>query len=81
MARPETFSTTAINLASFIIAATDADCTISFDGTLARFTFPSNYVTKDALEGYECGMQVEGRKLLTTRDQLFRRIRGGRTGS
>jgi hypothetical protein len=70
-------STQVINVAAFIIAATDQDCTISFYGNLATFTFPSNLLTRDALIGYETDMEVSGRRLLTVRDQLFRRIRGG----
>ncbi len=76
--RTETFKTKNIDLASFIIAVSGEDCTVNFCGPLADFEFPSNYVTRDALAGFETGMMVEGCKLLSIRNQLFRRIRGAK---
>lgn len=79
MTRPQTgtITTRSIDVAAFIIAATGVDCSIVFTGTMATFSFPSDYGTRDALVAYECAGEVEGKKLLEIRNQLFRRIKGG----
>lgn len=80
MNRPQigTITTRSIDTASYVMAATGVDCSIIFTGSMASFAFPSDFATRDALVSYECGGQVEGKKLLEIRNQLFRRIKGGR---
>jgi hypothetical protein len=78
--RPQigTITTRSIDAASYVMATTDIDCSVIFAGSLASFSFPSDFATRDALVSYECGGQVEGKQLLAIRNQLFRRIKGGR---
>jgi hypothetical protein len=80
MNRPQTFITTQnLNIAAYIMAVAGDDCQISFSGNgRASFIFQSNPATRNALLNYEQGGLVEGAKLLRLRDQLFRRIRGGK---
>ena len=70
--------TRSIDTASYIMAVSGQDCTVSFSDDIASFCFESNLVTRDALVGFETGGEVEGKRLLEIRNQLFRRIKGGR---
>jgi hypothetical protein len=71
-------NTRSIDVAAFIIAVSKQDCTISFaGGAIGTFSFESNSSTRDALISYETGGMVEGKLLFESRNQLFRRIRGG----
>lgn len=82
MHRPQTkfIQTRSIDTASYIMACTGQDCTITFaGGSIASFQFESNIMTRDALVSFECGGETEGKKLLEIRNQLFRRIKGGRS--
>ncbi len=76
--RPSTIETQNIDLAATIQAVTGTEPTITQGGPLATFTFPAAQIVKDVLVGYETGLQIEARRLLATRNQLFRRLRGGR---
>jgi hypothetical protein len=81
MTRPQngTISTRSIDTAAYIIAATDQDCSVSFlSGSIASFIFSSDSSTRNALISFETGGEVEGKKLLDARNQLFRRIKGVR---
>lgn len=52
---------------------------ISFnEAGIATFSFPGLPEVIDVVLGYESGIQAEARKLLNTRNQLFKRVRGGR---
>lgn len=80
MSRPQIkfIQTRSIDTASYIMAATGQDCSITFaGGSIASFQFESNILTRDALVSFECGGEVEGKKLLENRSQLFKRIKGG----
>ncbi len=72
-----TISTRSIDSAAYVKTKTGRDCSIRFDGPLATFVFSSDFETRDALVSFECGGEVEGKKLLEIRSQLFRRIKGG----
>lgn len=78
MNRPQVLATKSIDLASFIAAKTGKECRVMFSGSVASFEFPNDLETRDCLISYECGGEVEGRKLLEIRNQLFRRLKGGR---
>jgi hypothetical protein len=73
-----TISTRSIDTAAYVMAATGQDCTLSFvSGSIATFVFQSDFATRDALVSFETGGEVEGKRLLEIRNQLFRRIKGG----
>lgn len=79
MTRPQIIKTRSIDLASYIGAKAGRDCQIVFEGQIASFVFEKDFETVDALSSYECGGEVEGRKILEIRNQLFKRIKGGRS--
>jgi hypothetical protein len=72
------YKTKNIDIAATIQAVTRITPEISYehDG-LALFTFPSTEGVISAFMGYESSLEVDARTLLTTRNQLFKRIRGG----
>jgi hypothetical protein len=81
MTRPQngTITTRSIDTAAYIMAATGTDCSVSFiSGAIASFIFSSDVATRDALISFETGGEVEGRRLLEIRNQLFRRVKGVR---
>lgn len=77
--RPSTIKTQSIDHAATIQAVTGTEPTIDHGGQLSTFTFPATQAVKDVLVGYETGLKVEARRLLAVRNQLFRRLRGGRS--
>lgn len=76
--RPSTIETQNIDLAATVQAVTGAEPIINHGGQLSTFTFPAAQAVKDVLVGYETGLKVEARRLLTVRNQLFRRLRARR---
>lgn len=78
MTRP--FQTKNIELASTIKTLSGIDPDICFDGQgIATLEFTMNQAVADVVMNYESGrLLVEPRTLLTVRNQLYRRVRGGR---
>jgi hypothetical protein len=77
MTRP--YQTRNIEQASVIIVVTKIDPLISFDDAgIATFTFPSSFEVANVIMMYESGINVDARTILSIRNQLFKRIRGGR---
>ena len=79
MDRHQIIKTQSIDLAAYVSAKTGRDCQITFESHIASFSFENNFETSGALVSYQCGGEAEGRKILEIRNQLFRRIRGGRS--
>jgi hypothetical protein len=76
MTRP--YSTSNIEQAATIMTVTGIDPELSFDGTgRATFKFPSTSEVSTVVMQYESGIDADARTLLTVRNQLFRRVRGG----
>lgn len=77
MYRP--YQTKNIEQAATIMTVTKANPLISFDYSgIATFTFPGSFEVATVVMLYESGIQVDARTLLSIRNQLFKRIRGGR---
>ncbi|NVN97331.1 hypothetical protein HXX01_03830 [Candidatus Nomurabacteria bacterium] len=77
MSRP--YQTKNIEQASAIIVVTQIDPLISFDDAgIATFTFPGTFEVANVIMMYESGLDVDARTILSIRNQLFKRIRGGR---
>lgn len=76
--QPSTIETKNLDVASAVQAVTGTEPTIAHGGTLATFTFPATQAVKDVIVGYETGLRVEARRLLTVRNHLFRRLKGVR---
>ena len=78
MTRP--YQTKSFEIGSTIKSITGVDPDISFDGQgIATLEFPMTQAVADVVINYESGrLLVEPRTLLTVRNQLYRRIRGGR---
>jgi hypothetical protein len=73
-----TYQTKNIEQAATIQSVTDHHPEISFDEAgIATFTFPLTPAVTEVVMQYENGLQADARKLLTTRNMLFKRIRGG----
>lgn len=73
-----TYQTKNIELAATIQTVTGIDPAISFDGSgLAMFTFPGTPEVLELVIQYDAGIQTDARKLLSNRNQLFKRIRWG----
>jgi len=76
MNRP--YATKNIELSATIMTVTGIDPAINFDDHwLATFTFPVTPEVSTVVIQYESGIQADARKLLSNRNQLFKRIRGG----
>lgn len=74
------YHTKNVELASTIMTVTGFDPLISFDGSgLAIFGFPFLPEVLEVIFDYDTGIQADARKLLNNRNQLFKRIRGGRS--
>lgn len=74
-----TYQTRNIEQASAIKAITRIDPEISFDeSAIAMFSFPETSEVVDVVLRYEAGIMANARTLLNTRNQLFRRVKGGR---
>lgn len=80
MTRPQAIIVKDINVAAFIWAVTGQDPEIVFPSgqTLASFKFDRTYAVADALEGYQTGLAVEGKRLLNCRESLWVRLRRSR---
>lgn len=78
--RPETIGTTNIDVAASIQTVTGIIPEIAYqDGAvIASFMFPATPAVRKALVGYETGLNLEAKRLLSTRNQLFRRLKGVR---
>lgn len=76
MNRP--YQTKNIELSATIKTITGIDPEISFnDNWLATFIFPITPEVSTVVIQYESGIQADARKLLSNRNQLFKRVRGG----
>lgn len=76
MNRP--YHTKSIDQAAAIQAKTGIDPTIIFQETgIAIFEFPLTSDVTDVVLTYESGCQVDARAILTIRNQIFRRLKGG----
>ena len=75
----KTFPTKNIELAATIQVITGIEPEISIeDSGLSVFSFPmSSQDVESVVMGFESGIQADARKLLTTRNHLFKRIKGG----
>ncbi|WP_041532190.1 hypothetical protein [Pelobacter propionicus] len=74
-----TYQTRNIEQASAIKTIARIDPEISFDeSAIATFTFPETSEVIDVVLRYEAGIMANARTLLNTRNQLFRRVKGGR---
>lgn len=74
-----TYQTKHIEQAAAITTITKIDPQISFDESrLATFTFPENPEVTAVVMNYESGIQADAKTVLNTRNQLFKRVRGGR---
>lgn len=77
MHRP--YQTKNIEQAATIQTVTLIDPMISFDDSgLATFTFPGTLEVATVIMLYESGIQVDARTVLNKRNQLYKRLRGGR---
>ena len=77
MTRP--YQTKNIEQAATIQTATGIEPDLSFDGSgLATFSFPPAPEVSQIVMNYESGISVDARTLLNTRNQLFKRVKGGR---
>ena len=77
MTRP--YQTKNIDLASTIKAVTGIDPDICFNGSgIATLEFPMTNAVAHVVMSYESGIHVEARTLLAVRNQLYKRVRGGR---
>jgi hypothetical protein len=73
-----TYQTKNIEQAAAIKTQVKIDPAISFDETgLATFTFPQTPEVVAVVMAYDTGILVDARTVLNTRNQLFRRIKGG----
>lgn len=73
-----TYQTKNLELGSTIKTLTKLDPDISFDGQgIATLEFPMTQAVADVVMKYESGILVDARTLLTVRNQMYRRIRGG----
>jgi len=77
MSRP--YATKNIEIASTIKTITGIDPDISFDcRSIATLEFPLTTEVSEIVMSFESGLlRVEPRTLLTVRNQLYRRVRGG----
>ncbi|ABK98985.1 hypothetical protein Ppro_1368 [Pelobacter propionicus DSM 2379] len=79
MIMARTYQTRNIEQASAIKTIARIDPEISFDeSAIATFTFPETSEVIDVVLRYEAGIMANARTLLNTRNQLFRRVKGGR---
>lgn len=75
------YQTKNIERAATIMTVTGYDPLVSFDVSgLAIFGFPFLPEVLDVIYLYDTGIQADAQKLLNNRNQLFKRIRGGRNG-
>lgn len=75
---PSTYSTKNIELAAAIQATIGLKPSISFDGSgLATLTFSVTSDVTSTVMQYEADLQIDARTILTIRNQLFKRIKGG----
>lgn len=73
-----TYQTKNLELASAIKTLTGLDPDISFDGQgIATLQFPMTQAVADVVMRFESGILIDARTLLATRNQLYRRVRGG----
>lgn len=81
MTRPEKIKIQNVDIAAVIQTATGIEPVLSFgDGSgLANFTFPADHCIMETLVQYEQQLQLEAKRLLSVRNQLFRRLKGGRS--
>jgi len=76
MDRP--YQTKNIEQAATIQTVTKIEPFISFDDSgIATFTFPGTFEVANVVMLYEHSIHVDARSLLSIRNQLFKRIRGG----
>ena len=76
---PRTYRTKNIEQAATIQAVTGFTPEIIFDETgLACFCFPVNDEVISVVMRYDSGIPVDARSVLTIRNQLYKRIKGGR---
>lgn len=74
-----TYRTKNIELGSTIKTVAVISPDISFDGQgIATLEFPMTQAVADVVMRYESGILVDARTLLTVRNQMYRRIKGGR---
>jgi hypothetical protein len=74
-----TYQTKSIEQAAAIMAVSKIDPRISFNESgLATFSFPQLPAVIEVVMQYETGFMVDARTVLNTRNQLFKRVRGGR---
>lgn len=74
-----TYTTKNLELGATIKAVTgiDADVSIKENG-IATLEFPMVQAVADVVMRYESGILVDARTVLTIRNQMYRRIKGGR---
>ena len=73
-----TYQTKNLELGSTIIAVVGIDPNICFDGQgIATLEFPMSQAVADVVLRYEAGISVDARTLLTVRNQIYKRVRGG----
>lgn len=81
MPRTPTIQIRSINLAAFLEASTGESAAIIHSaGELTTFTFPETAAVREAVLDYEQGAVCEARKLLNTRERLYKSIRNARNG-
>ncbi len=80
--RPETItiSTSNIDVAASVQTVTGIipEIVYSDAAVIASFMFPATPVVREALVGYETGLNLEAKRLLGVRNQLFRRLKVAR---
>lgn len=68
-----------IDVAATVQAATGQTPELLFEGgSIATFVFNNSPEVVQSLALYEIGLNVDAKNLLTVRNQLFRRLKGGR---
>ena len=73
-----TYKTKNLELGSTIKVVAAIDPVFNFDDLgIATLEFPMSQAVADVVMRFESGILVDARTLLTVRNQLYRRVRGG----
>lgn len=73
-----TYQTKNLEIGSTIKTITGLDPDISFDGQgMATLQYPMTQAVSDVVMRFESGIQVDARTVLTVRNQIYKRVRGG----
>lgn len=80
MNRPQKIGIKSVDVASVLHTVTGQEPELLYESgsTVATFLFKHSDEIMNTLALHEIGLQVDAKTLLTNRNQLFRRLKGGR---